>query len=205
MSNQEVELMSETTIASGVTLPDETKPWIVSVTDLIDAPGASEELEVTWPAPAELAVPLLGVEQGSPMQVDIRLDSVHEGILVSGTVTGALTGQCSRCLDSITGTTTVDIQELFQFEYDPTLEDDEQHRVERGVVSVDAVVRAALVTSLPFQPRCSRECEGLCDQGGSRLADAGPEHYREQLDPRWAALANFASESASDETSSDNS
>lgn len=205
MSNQEVELMSETTIASGVTLPDETTPWIVSVTDLIDAPGASEELEVTWPAPAELAVPLLGVEQGSPMQVDIRLDSVHEGILVSGTVTGTLTGQCSRCLDSITETTTVDIQELFQFEYDPTLEDDEQHMVEHGFVNIEPVMRDALVTSLPFQPRCSPECEGLCDQCGIRLADAGPEHYHEQLDPRWAALANFASENASDETSSDNS
>ena len=205
MSNQEVELMPETTIASGVPLPDETKPWIVSVTDLIDAPGASEELEVTWPAPEELAVPLLGVEQGSPMQVDIRLDSVHEGILVSGTVTGTLTGQCARCLDPITETTTVDIQELFQFEYDPTLEDDEQHMVEHGFVNIEPVMRDALVTSLPFQPRCSPECEGLCDQCGIRLADAGPEHYHEQLDPRWAALANFASKNASDETSSDNS
>ena len=197
--------MSETTIASGVTLPDEKRPWIVSVTELIDAPGASEELEVTWPAPAELAVPLLGVEQDSPMQVDIRLDSVHEGILVSGTVTGTLTGQCSRCLDPITETTTVDIQELFQFEYDPALEDDEQHMVEHGFVNIEPVMRDALVTSLPFQPRCSPECEGLCDQCGIRLAEAGPEHYHEQLDPRWAALANFASENASDETSSDNS
>src|SRR5699024_10899253 len=139
------------------------------------------------------------------MQVDIRLDSVHEVSLVSGTVTGTLTGQCSRCLDSITETTTVDIQELFQFEYDPTLEDEEQHMVEHGFVNIEPVMRDALVTSLPFQPRCLPECEGLCDQCGIRLADAGPEHYHEQLDPRWAALANFASENASDESSCDNS
>src|SRR5690625_7532626 len=88
MSNQEVELVSETTIQSGVTLPDETKPWVLAVTDLIGRPGASEQLEVTWPAPAELSVPLLGIEQDSAMQVDIRLDSVHEGVLVSGTVDG---------------------------------------------------------------------------------------------------------------------
>src|SRR5699024_5406003 len=146
-----------------------------SVTDLIDAPGASEELEVTWPAPAELAVPLLGVDQGSPMQVDIRLDSVHEGILVSCTVTGTPTGQCSWWRGSITANTSVAIQELFQFEYDPTLEDDEQHMVEHGFVNIEPVMRDALVTSLPFQPRCSPECEGLCDQCGIRLADAGPE------------------------------
>src|SRR5699024_4684283 len=93
--------MSENRIQSGVTLPDEKKPWVVAVTEQIDTPGASEELQVTWPAPAELAVPLLGVEKGSAMQVDVRLDSVHEGILVSGTVDGTLTGQCSRCLDPI--------------------------------------------------------------------------------------------------------
>lgn len=197
--------MSETTIQSGVTLPDETKPWVVSVTDLTDKPGASEEIQVTWPAPAELHVPLLGVEKGSAMQVDIRLDSVHEGILVSGTVDGTLTGQCSRCLDPITEPVTIDIQELFQFEFDPTLEEDEQHMVEHGFVNVEPIMRDALVTSLPFQPRCSPDCEGLCDQCGIRLEDAGPDHYHEQLDPRWAALADFVSGNDTDETSSENS
>lgn len=197
--------MSETRIQSGVTLPDEKKPWVVAVTELIDTPGASEELQVTWPAPAELAVPLLGVEKGSAMQVDVRLDSVHEGILVSGTVDGMLTGQCSRCLDPISQAVTIDIQELFQFEFDPMVDEDEQHMVEHGFVNVEPIMRDALVSSLPFQPTCSPDCEGLCDQCGVRLEEAGPDHYHEQLDPRWAALANFVSGDETEETSSDNS
>lgn len=197
--------MSENSIQSGVTLPDEKKPWVVAVTELIDTPGASEELQVTWPAPAELAVPLLGVEKGSAMQVDVRLDSVHEGILVSGTVDGTLTGQCSRCLDPISQAVTIDIQELFQFEFDPMVDEDEQHMVEHGFVNVEPVMRDALVSSLPFQPTCSPDCEGLCDQCGVRLEEAGPDHYHEQLDPRWAALANFVSGDETEETSSDNS
>lgn len=197
--------MSETRIQSGVTLPDEKKPWVVSITELIDRPGASEELQVTWPAPAELSVPLLGVEKGSAMQVDVRLDSVHEGILVSGAVDGTLTGQCSRCLDSISQPVTIDIQELFQFEFDPMVDEDEQHMVEHGFVNVEPIMRDALVSSLPFKPTCSPDCEGLCDQCGVRLEEAGPEHYHEQLDPRWAALANFVSGDAPEETSSDNS
>lgn len=197
--------MSETTIQSGVTLPDEKKPWVVLVTELIGRPGASEQLEVTWPAPAELAVPLLGVEKNSAMQVDIRLDSVHEGILVSGTVEGTLTGQCSRCLDPITDTITIDIQELFQIEFDPMQEEDEQHMVEHGLVNVEPIMRDALISALPFQPRCSPDCEGLCDQCGVRLEEAGPDHYHEQLDPRWAALANLASGNVTEETSSENS
>ena len=196
--------MSETTIQSGATLPDATKPWVFSVTELIDAPGASEQIEVTWPAPAELSVPLLGVEKGSAMQVDVRLDSVHEGILVSGTVDGTLTGQCSRCLDPITEPVTIDIQELFQFEFDPMVEEDEQHMVEHGLVNIEPIMRDALVTSLPFQPKCSPDCEGLCDQCGIRLEEAEPDHHHEQLDPRWAALANFVSDNASEETSSEN-
>lgn len=197
--------MSENSIQSGVTLPDEKKPWVVAVTELIDTPGASEELQVTWPAPAELAVPLLGVETGSAMQVDVRLDSVHEGILVSGTVDGTLTGQCSRCLDPISQAVTIDIQELFQFEFDPMVDEDEQHMVEHGFVNVEPIMRDALVSSLPFQPTCSPDCEGLCDQCGVRLEEAGPDHYHDQLDPRWAALANFVSGDETEETSSDNS
>ena len=197
--------MSEISIQSGVTPPDKTKPWVLSITDLIDAPGASEQVEVSWPAPAELSVPLLGIERDSAMQVDIRLDSVHEGILVSGTVEGTLTGQCSRCLDPITETVTIDIQELFQFEHDPMIESDEQHLVEHGLINIEPIMRDALVTSLPFQPRCSPDCEGLCDQCGVRLEDAGPDHHHEQLDPRWAALADFASGNVNEETSSENS
>jgi|SRR5690625_600538 len=197
--------MSENTIEPGVTLPDETKPWVLSVRKLLGNPGTSEHLEVTWPAPAELSVPLLGVEQNSDMYVDIRLDAVHEGVLVSGTVEGTLTGQCSRCLDPITEFTTIDIQELFQLELDPMVEEEEQHLVENGLINIEPVMRDALVTSLPFQPRCSPDCQGLCDQCGVRLEDAGPDHYHEQLDPRWAALAQFGSGNASEETSSENS
>ena len=197
--------MSETTIHSGVTLPDDTKPWVLSVRELLEQPGASEQVEVSWPAPAELSVPLLGIEQNSAMQVDIRLDSVHEGVLASGTVEGTLTGQCSRCLDPITETIAVDIQELFQSEFDPMIDEDEQHLVEQGLINVEPIMRDALVTSLPFQPRCSPDCQGLCDQCGIRLENAGPDHYHEQLDPRWAALAKLVSDNETEETSTDNS
>lgn len=197
--------MSEKNIQSGVTLPDGTKPWILSVSELAGRPGASEQLAVTWPAPAELSIPMLGIEEGSAMDVDLRIDSVHEGVLVSGAVEGTLTGQCARCLDPITETVTIDIQELFQYEFDPVLDAEEQHLVEHGLVNVEPIMRDALVTSLPFQPRCSPDCEGLCDQCGVRLEEAGPDHHHEQLDPRWAALANFVSGSTTEETSSENS
>lgn len=197
--------MSEHKNHSGATHPDTTKPWVIAINELIDAPGTSEQFEVTWPAPAELTIPLLGIEQGSAMQVDIRLDSVHEGVLVSGTVEGTLTGQCSRCLDPITETVTIDIQELFQFEADPMLEAEEQHIVEHGLVNIEPIMRDSLVSSLPFQPRCSPDCEGLCDQCGIRLVEAGPDHHHEQLDPRWAALANFGSGNVAEETSPENS
>src|SRR5690625_1532359 len=197
--------MSETTIRSGVTPSDETQPWVLSVRELMDSPGTSKQVEVSWPAPAELTVPLLGIEQNSAMPVDLRLDAVHEGVLVSGTVEGTLTGQCSRCLDPITATVTIDLQELFQQELDPMVEEEEQHLIEHGLINVEPVMRDALVTSLPFQPRCSPDCEGLCDQCGIRLEDAGPDHYHEQLDPRWAALAQFGSGNVTEETSSENS
>lgn len=197
--------MSEDTIRSGVTPPDDAKPWVLPVHELEGRPGATQQLDVTWPAPEDLSIPMLGIEEGSAMDVDLRIDSVHEGVLVSGTVTGTLSGQCARCLDQMTETVTIDIQELFQYELDTVLDEEEQHLVEHGLVNVEPIMRDALVTSLPFQPRCSPDCEGLCDQCGIRLEEAGPDHHHEQLDPRWAALANFVSGTPPEDTSSENS
>ena len=67
------------------------------------------------PAPADLAVGLAGVPAGEPVTLDLRLESVVEGVLVSGTVTAPVTGECARCLTPVTQTVTVELTELFAY------------------------------------------------------------------------------------------
>ena len=65
------------------------------------------------PAPAHLGVDVLGVPEGSALELDLRLESVVEGVLVSGTVSGTVTGECVRCLDPVSRHLEVDVQELW--------------------------------------------------------------------------------------------
>ncbi|MFC7402670.1 YceD family protein [Citricoccus sp. GCM10030269] len=147
-------------------------------------------LEEQWPAPEALSTPLIGIPAGSAVDVDLRLESVHEGILATGEAHAELVGECSRCLDPIRDGITVDLQELFLAS--PSESDggsDEERLVVHETVDLEPVLRDAVVTALPFQPVCRPDCQGLCAECGIRLDEAPDDHVHEQIDPRWAALA----------------
>lgn len=171
--------------------PSTESPWVIPVQDLTRSPGSMRTLEEQWPAPAELAVPLLGIPEGTPVDVELRLESVHEGILATGTADAELVGECSRCLDPIQDGITVDLQELFLTASGG--DGDEERLVVRETVDLEPVLRDAVVTALPFQPVCRPDCQGLCPDCGIRLEDAPTDHVHDQVDPRWAALSALAS------------
>ena len=182
-------------------------PWVVAVQDLMRSTGSMRTLEDTWPAPEELSIPLLGIPAGSPVDVELRLESVHEGILATGTADAELVGECSRCLDPIRDGITVDLQELFITASDG--DGDEERLVVHDTVDLEPVLRDAVITALPFQPVCRPDCKGLCPDCGIRLEDAPPGHVHDQVDPRWAALSALSTMASSehsdhaDQTTSD--
>lgn len=146
------------------------------------------------PAPSDLGVALIGVQEGSDIELDLRLEAVHEGILVSGTVFAEVKGECGRCLDPLAYDLEVNVQELFFYEgveLSDEEDDEEQRRVEHDLIDLEPVLRDAVVTMLPFQPVCREDCQGLCSECGVRLEDE-PGHHHEDLDHRWAALAELA-------------
>ncbi|MET3811890.1 uncharacterized protein ABIB14_003020 [Arthrobacter sp. UYEF3] len=146
------------------------------------------------PAPSDLGVALIGVQEGSDIGLDLRLEAVHEGILVSGTANVKVTGECGRCLDPLAYDQEVDLQELFLYgeaEFPDEEVEQEQRRVEHDLIDLEPVLRDAVVTMLPFQPVCREDCQGLCSECGVRLEDE-PGHHHEVVDPRWAALADLA-------------
>lgn len=146
------------------------------------------------PAPSDLGVALIGVQEGSDIELDLRLEAVHEGILVSGTVFAEVKGECGRCLDPLAYDLEVNVQELFFYEgveLSDEEDDEEQRRVEHDLIDLEPVLRDAVVTTLPFQPVCREDCQGLCSICGVRL-EGEPGHHHEDLDPRWAALAELA-------------
>ncbi|GAA4992208.1 DUF177 domain-containing protein [Actinopolymorpha pittospori] len=170
---------------------DPQAPLVLDTRELGRRPGAQRKLQRSVPAPAGLGTDVLGVPEGTELELRMRLESVMEGVLASGTARVLLAGECVRCLEPLEQTLEVDFQELYAFP-ESDIEDDEASRLEGDLLDLEPVVRDAVVLALPFQPVCSDDCPGLCTLCGARLAD-DPDHQHEAaVDPRWSALAGLA-------------
>ncbi|WP_448609706.1 YceD family protein [Geodermatophilus sp. URMC 60] len=167
-------------------------PWFVDLRELGRRAGSMHEIERTLPAPADWRVELIGVPEGAEVHLQLRLESVMEGVLVSGEVDVPVVGSCARCLEPIEDSLELDVQELFAYEgstTEATSEEDEVRRVEGEHLDLEPMVRDLVVLSLPLAPTCTEDCAGLCVDCGQRLDDLPADHTHEQLDPRWAGLA----------------
>ena len=182
---------------------ENSSPLTIGVRDLEHRPGTMRRLEEVVPAPENFGNALIGAPEGSDIDLDLRLESVHDGILVSGTAAVAIHGECSRCLDPIDYDLDVDVQELYVFDAatdgGEESEDDQMYEVQDESIDLEPMLRDAVITQLPFQPVCREDCQGLCAQCGARLED-DPGHHHEVLDPRWSALSGLLEQDTSTQT-----
>lgn len=138
-----------------------------------------------------IGVEMIGVAAGSAVDLDLRLESVSEGVLVTGTVDAPTSGECARCLAPLAGTVSVYLTELFAYPgstTEATTEDDEVRHVEDDHIDLLQTVVDAIGLELPLAPTCDtvagREC--LHDETPAPDAVEGEEHTLP--DPRWAGL-----------------
>ncbi len=158
------------------------------------------EKSFTAPAPVDLGVAAARVPPGSPMELEIRLESVIEGVLVTGVADVLVEAECSRCLEPTSWNEDIEFTELYA--YEPTDakghvvdvaasdEDDEQLRVQGEYIDLEPMLRDAVVLTLPHAPLCADDCQGLCSECGVNLND-DPTHTHDQTDPRWDALSSL--------------
>jgi uncharacterized protein len=131
---------------------------------------------------------VIGVPIGADVELQLRLEAVQDGVLVSGSARAPLAGECVRCLEPISDELEVSLAELFVF---PDRDGDEETRWLQGdLIDLEPALRDAVVLALPLQPVCEEDCTGLCAECGARLAD-DPGHQHLRTDPRWAALQDF--------------
>ena len=170
---------------------DPRAPLVLDTHELGRRPGAEIEVVRDAPAPADLGVDMLRVPESSPIGLSLRLESVMDGVLVTGTAIAGLEGECVRCLTAITDTMTADVQELYLYDDSDPGDDDETSRMEGELIDIEPAVRDAVVLSLPQNPLCTPDCPGLCQECGVRLADDPGHAHEEPIDPRWAALSDL--------------
>jgi uncharacterized protein len=169
-------------------------PLVSDVSRLGRRPGEMTEVHQSVPSPSRIGLELIAIEAGAPIELDLRLESVSEGVLVSGTVRAATAGECSRCLGPVSGDVEIALTELFAYPdsvTESTTSEDEVGRVVDQTVDLEQPIRDAVGLALPFAPLCSPDCPGLCPQCGIALATAEEGHGHEQIDPRWAKLSRL--------------
>jgi uncharacterized protein len=172
-------------------LPDHRSGLVLETHELSRRAGQLLEVSRVAKAPEDLGIEVIGVPPGSPVDLDLRLESVVEGVLVTGTAVVRLQGNCARCLDEISSTEEVDIQELFCYPGKET-DDPEALHIEGELIDLEPVLRDAVVLDLPFTPLCRPDCAGLCPDCGANL-NRDPDHrHAEPIDPRWASLEGWA-------------
>lgn len=157
-------------------------PFIYPVHDIVGHPGEMREFDSTVPAPEKWGEGLVSVREGEAVDLSVRLESVHEGILVTAEIATEYAGVCSRCLIDIVQPLEVEFQELFGYPGEEGTDFD----VQDDHVDLESLVRDSIVLSLPFQPVCQPDCPGLDPVTGEKLTEtAAPEI---PIDERWAAL-----------------
>ena len=167
-------------------------------------PGSVRRLSLQAEAPAELGIEVLRVPEGAPVEIDLRLEAVMEGVLVTGEAQADLEGECVRCLEPLEDHVHVDFQELFVYDDPDTradpdsgaYDDEDVSWLEDDLLDLEPVLRDTVVLALPFQPLCREDCPGLCAECGARLADDPGHAHEEPIDPRWAGLSQVTAEMA---------
>ncbi len=177
---------------------------LVRVQELIGRPGTSEDLRRSVD-PADLVPrgdddlrwdPPAATIRGD-LDLDLKLESVVDGILVRGTVDVDLVMPCSRCLTEIVDEATLGIGELFHDPRRVEVEDyteGEDYLVEHDLVNLDLApaLRDAITLVVPQQPLCTQDCQGLCPTCGADRNTVDCGHGDEDVpDPRWSALADL--------------
>ena len=173
---------------------DPRSPLVLDTRDLPRRPGALRRVNRVVPAPADLGLELIRVPEGADLTLDLRMESVSEGVLVSGIASAPVAGECGRCLRPISDSVTVTIQELYAYEHsttDETAGEDEVGRLQGDLINLEPVLRDAVVLALPTNPLCRADCPGLCPDCGAPWDELPADHSHQQVDPRWAALSQL--------------
>jgi uncharacterized protein len=173
---------------------DPRLPLVIDTRELGRRAGSMRQMRFPVPAPEDLGIELIRVPVGADVDLDLRLESVMEGVLVTGTARAPVSGECGRCLEPVRDILTVNLQELFAYPEsttDATADDDEAARMEGDFFDLEPTLRDAVVLALPMTPVCHQDCAGLCAECGERLDDLPADHRHGSADPRWSALQDL--------------
>ncbi len=162
------------------------KPLYIDVKEVLDKPG----VEMSFSGPVALEPTKLGrelIEFPVPVEVDLILRNVSQGVIIEGKAAGRLTLRCSRCLERFDYLADIAVEELAAAGEAA----DEVFPIQDGKIDIAAVVYQNIMVQVPIQPLCREACAGLCATCGKNLNEEPHEHPKEEIDERLAGLRKY--------------
>jgi uncharacterized protein len=162
------------------------RPFVVNVAELLRRPATQKTVHLSGRSEPGQVVDT-AVSAGALLEADLVLESLSDGIVVSGQVTTAWDGICRRCLEPVGGVVTASVRELYR----PQEVDDEAFAFTGDQLDLEPMVREAVLLELPLAPLCRPDCAGLCPQCGANRNEHDCGHTVDTTDVRWAALGDL--------------
>ena len=159
--------------------------------------GEMKEYHLKIDLPEPLGIDVISVPKGV-LDIDLRIESVAEGVLATGEFETFAEGDCIRCLDPIKIKLSKNFQELYAYKADSELDENEEEQLlmDGDYIDLEAPIRDAIVLSLPINPVCDEECEGLCPGCGVKWSELPQGHAHEAIDARWSSLNGLLGDSS---------
>lgn len=148
---------------------------------LNEGPGHSRENELDIPSTLRVADDLTV----DFLRGKINMSRTSRGILVQGTLSTQLRGECTRCLDDVTIPLEVPVEELFVYPPEPDaafIIDDS------GIMNLAPLIREETLLAMPKHVLCRPDCAGLCPTCGANRNEGACDCDQDVIDPRFAAL-----------------
>jgi uncharacterized protein len=167
------------------------KPFVVHVADLVHRPSSRRQETLSGPTDTIIVTETV-VPAGATLTVNVLLEAVSDGVLVSGDAHVDWNAECRRCLIPVKGSTTATFREMYSLH---PVEGD-TYPIQHEKVDLELVAREAILLDLPLAPLCREECAGLCLTCGADLNDGPCTCAVPAADARWAALDGLFAQQA---------
>ena len=186
-------------------------PYLFSTHDLPRRPGEMREFFVPIEIHEVMGFDILAIAADEPIDIELKLESVSDGVLATANVRSLATGECTRCLDPLEIDIDENFIELYEYSEDPRIvrkrekkmserakakkqedeeldEEDEIRQMDGEDIDLEGPIRDAIILNLPINPLCTPDCPGLCPECGEKWRDLPDDHAHQVTDIRWAGL-----------------
>lgn len=159
------------------------KPLLFNVAELLRRPATDRDVRVDLTA-EELGLDDARVAADAPVVVVARLESLSDGVVVTGRVEAPWHDTCRRCLVPLEGVAVAPVDELYQ----QHITSDEAFPIVADQIDLAPMARELVMLELPMAPLCRDDCAGICPTCGANRNEQPCSCATPKVDDRWSAL-----------------